>query len=83
MTKKVAGKTVSVHLKPGPELDKATAEVASYKRFKSIVNEIVEISETICENRPASRLADTIAAKRQGDEKGGSARRSATSSRRK
>lgn len=57
LTKKVAGKTVSVHLKPGPELDKATGEVANYKRFKVIVGEIVEVSEAICEARPVSPLA--------------------------
>src|SRR5699024_9080205 len=35
LTKKVDGKTVSVHFKEGPELDKVTVEVANYRRFKS------------------------------------------------
>ena len=48
LTKKVAGKTVAVHLKPGTELEKVTGEVANYKLFKQIVGEIVEVSEAIC-----------------------------------
>ncbi len=72
LTKKVAGKTVSVHLKPGPELDKVAGEVANYKRFKQIVSEIVGVSETICEARPASPLAGTSPAPPEAPEKGGS-----------
>ena len=71
LTKKVAGKTVSLHLKPGPELDKATGEVSNYKRFRAIVGEIVEVNEAICEARPISPLADT-APGGQGAQKGGS-----------
>lgn len=56
LTKKVDGKTVSVHLKPGPALDKVTGEVANYKRFKDVVGEIVDVSEAICDTRPASPL---------------------------
>ncbi len=48
MTKKVAGKTVAVHLKPGPGLEKVTGEVANYKRFKQIVGDIVEVNDAIC-----------------------------------
>ena len=55
LTKKVAGKTAALHLKPGPELAKVTSEVANYQRFK----QIVEVSEAICEARPISAFADT------------------------
>ncbi|MHB8188749.1 MAG: DUF6788 family protein [Dermatophilaceae bacterium] len=58
LTKKVAGKTVAVHLKSGTELDKVTGEVANYKRFKQIVVQIVEVNEAICEARPISAFAD-------------------------
>src|SRR5665811_1653685 len=54
LTKKVAGKTVSVHLRPGPELDKATAEVANYRRFRNVVDQLVEVSEDICKARPVT-----------------------------
>ncbi len=54
LTRKVAGRTVALHLKPGPELKKATSELASYKRFKAIVGEIVAVNEAICEARPVT-----------------------------
>ncbi len=61
LTKKVAGKTVAVHLKPGPGLEKVTGEVANYKRFKQIVGDIVEVNDAICAARPVARLADDTA----------------------
>ncbi|MDN5934044.1 MAG: hypothetical protein L0I24_23735, partial [Pseudonocardia sp.] len=58
LTKKVAGKTVSMHLRPGPELDKVTAEVATYRRFKTIIDQLIEVNEAICQARPVMPLAD-------------------------
>lgn len=57
LTRSVGGKTRTVHLRPGPELDKARAEVANYKRFRSLVEELVEVNEAICAARPVSLLA--------------------------
>lgn len=57
LTKKVAGKTATVHLRPGPELTKASAEVDNYKRFKQIVAELIDVNEAICQARPVSPLA--------------------------
>ena len=54
LSKKVAGKTVAAHFRPGPALDKAQREVANHKRFRGLVQEIDEVNERICE---ASRLA--------------------------
>jgi len=76
-TRSVEGKTVNVHLKPGPLLDKIEREVANYKSFVSQVDQIVEVNEAICEARPISPLGED----QQGDavpggEKGGSTRRS-------
>jgi hypothetical protein len=83
LTKKVDGKTVSLHLKAGPELEKAAGEVANYKRFKEIVGEIVKVSETICETRPASPLVNTSTEAPGTTEKGGSPPGSASRSRRR
>ena len=58
LTKKVAGKTVTVHVKPGPELAKASAEVANYRRFRQLVGELVQVNEAICAARPVSPLAE-------------------------
>ena len=58
LTKSVGGKTVTRAVPGGPELEKVTREVASYRRFKQIVGQIVEVNEAICETRPVSPLAD-------------------------
>lgn len=78
LTKKVEGKTVATHLKPGPELAKVAGEVANYKQFKQIVGELVEVSEAICKARPVSPLAAGEASSPTGTgaEKGGSSARS-------
>jgi hypothetical protein len=85
LTKKIDGKTVSLHLKAGPGLDKVATEVANYKHFKETVGQIVEVSETICDARPASPLADTSvnAEDLAAAEKGGSRRPSPRRSRRR
>ena len=80
LTRSVAGRTVAVHLKPGPELAKVAGELANYGRFKAIVGEIVEINEAICEARPVSPLADAGVAIETGAEKRGSSRTSGRSS---
>jgi hypothetical protein len=52
LTRKVQGRTRAVHLKPGPELDKARREVAEYERFRTLVGQVTEVNEAICEARP-------------------------------
>ncbi len=80
LTRSVAGKTVAVHLKPGPGLAKVAGELANYGRFKAIVGEIVELNEAICATRPVSPLADEVPAAGAEAEKGGSSRTSGRSS---
>jgi hypothetical protein len=46
LTRRIGGKTVNVHLKPGPELDKVRREVAD------LVEEVSQVSEAICAARP-------------------------------
>jgi hypothetical protein len=57
LTRRAGGKTVNVHLKPGPELDKARREVAEHQRFQSLVEEVTQVSEAICAARPAAGQA--------------------------
>ncbi|HXP22380.1 MAG TPA: hypothetical protein VN840_22275 [Streptosporangiaceae bacterium] len=45
---------MNVHLKPGPELEKAEREVAEHQRFASLVEEVTAVSEAICAARPAA-----------------------------
>lgn len=73
-TRSAGGKTRTRQLSAG-ELDKVRAELANYKRFVELSEQIVEVNEAICEARPVAGLAD---GPREGPsgEKGGSARRS-------
>jgi len=71
LTRRIGGKTVNVHLKPGPELDKARREVAEHQRFADLVEEVSAVSEAICAARPVT--AGT-APPPPGGERGGSRR---------
>ena len=78
LTRKVEGRTRAVHLRPGPELEKARREVAAYERFRDLVGKVTEVSEAICQARPAvpPGVAGGGDPSGTGGEKGGSARRS-------
>jgi hypothetical protein len=54
LTRRVGGKTVNVHLRPGPGLDKVQAEVAEHQRFAALVEEVSAVSEAICAARPVA-----------------------------
>jgi hypothetical protein len=71
LTRRIGGKTVNEHLKPGPELEKAEREVAGHQRFAALVEEVTQVSEAICAARPVT--AGT-ASPRAGGERGGSRR---------
>ena len=70
LTRRIGGKTVNEHLKPGPELDKAQREVAEHQRFTDLVEEVSQVSEAICAARPVTSAASPPA----GGERGGSRR---------
>ena len=71
LTRRIGGKTVNVHLKPGPELDKVRREAAEHQRFADLVEEVSQVSEAICAARPVT--AGT-APPPPGGERGGSRR---------
>jgi hypothetical protein len=73
LTRRIGGKTVNVHLKPGPELEKAEREVAEHQRFAALVEEVSQVNEAICAARPAAGPAAPPPAE---GEKGGSRRTS-------
>jgi hypothetical protein len=77
LTRKAEGRTRTVHLKPGPELDKARQEVAEYERFRDLVGQVTEVNEAICTARPAvPGEAGADSPSGPGGEKGGSGRSS-------
>jgi hypothetical protein len=70
LTRRAGGKTVNVHLRPGPELEKAEREVAEHQRFADLVEEVSQVSEAICAVRPVTGVAPPP----PGGERGGSRR---------
>ena len=80
LTKSVEGKTMTKVVHPGPELAKVEREAAGYRRFKGIVEQVVEVNEQICEARPLADAAASDAAG-GGEKRGPSGRRSRQSSR--
>jgi hypothetical protein len=73
LTRKVGGRTRTVHLRPGPELDKARREVARYERFRDLVGQVTEVNEAICNVRPVRAGGDgEDGLSGTGGEKGGS-----------
>ena len=73
-TRSVGGKTRTRQLSAS-ELEKVRAELANYKRFCELSEQIVEVNEAICEARPLPVAAQQAPAGPAG-EKGGFARRS-------
>jgi hypothetical protein len=77
LTRKADGRTRTVHLRPGPELEKARREAAEYERFRDLVGQVTEVNEAICSARPAAPgEASGGAPSGTGGEKGGSGTRS-------
>jgi hypothetical protein len=77
LTRKADGRTRTVHLRPGPELEKARREAAEYERFRDLVGQVTEVNEAICSARPAAPGgAGGGAPSGTGGEKGGSGTRS-------
>ena len=73
-TRSAGGKTRTRQL-AAAELDKVRAELAAYKEFTALSEQIVEVNEAICEARPLPVAAQQAPAGPAG-EKGGFARRS-------
>jgi hypothetical protein len=77
LTRKTDGRTRTVHLRPGPELDKARREVAEHERFRDLVSQVTEVNEAICQGRPVvPGDAGEDAPSGTGGERGGSGTRS-------
>lgn len=80
-TRTVAGRGTKGRQLSAAEVDKVRGELANYERFAQVSEQIVEVNEAICEARPPNRAASAPPAATTGDEKGGSATRSRSSSR--
>ena len=74
-TRSAGGRTRSRQL-AAAELDKARREIASYKQFVAVAEQIVEVNEAICEARPVPPGAADDGSPPAGGKKGGSGTRS-------
>lgn len=72
LTRSEGGKTRSRQLK-GAEVERVRQEVANYREFLAISEQIVEVSEAICQARPAAAAASHAPGEPSG-ERGGSVR---------
>jgi hypothetical protein len=82
-TRWAGGKTVTMHPRPGPELEKAEREAAEWERFRSLTGQLEAVNEAICESRPRSAGAGVVAPDSEGQKGGGSAGSSPRRSRRR
>jgi hypothetical protein len=82
LTRWAAGKTVTRHVRPGPELDKAQREAGEWERFKALTGQLEQVNEAICDARPALPQPGGQAPEAEG-QKGGSAGSSPRGSRRR
>lgn len=58
-TTKVEGKTKTLQLRPGPRLTKIELEVETYKQFRFLTQQLLEVNEGICNARSEEPAADS------------------------
>jgi len=58
-TTKVEGKTKTLQLRRGPRLTKLEREVETYKRFRLLTQQLLEVNEGICNARPEEPAVDS------------------------
>ena len=65
---KVEGRSRARDIAAGPALAKVRRELANHQRFRSLVQQIVDVNETICQQRPLEEAQETgerVALKKQ------------------
>lgn len=72
LTRGVGGKTVTRVIPAGAAVEQTRQQIATYRRFRALVREFVEVNEKLCD----VRLQASKEAARGAVEKGGSRRRS-------
>src|SRR5580704_9605906 len=48
LTHRAGGKTVTQVIPQGPAVERAKAQIAEYRRFRNLVQELIAVSEQIC-----------------------------------
>jgi hypothetical protein len=52
LTQKIGGKTASQNLASSAAVRKAEAEIAEFRRFRSLTSKLVEVNRSVCRLRP-------------------------------
>ena len=61
LTHASAGKTITQVIPQGPAVDRTRAQIAEYRRFRKLVQELIAVSEQLCHaqlQQPEARLAE-------------------------
>lgn len=54
----IKGKSYARNLKIGPELSKYMEEIANYRKFLELYDELIVVNEQICDLRPVPEIKD-------------------------
>src|SRR5450755_2885202 len=65
LTQKIDGKTVTQNLPSPAAIRKAESEVAEYRRFKDLTDNLVEINRKICRTRPVEQSEQSAQGKKR------------------
>ena len=65
LTQKIAGKTVTHTLSSPSALRKAEKEIAEFRRFQTLAQQLIEVNQKICWLRPVEGAAIPIKKKRR------------------
>jgi hypothetical protein len=65
LTQKVDGKTVTQNLPSPAAVRKAETEIAQYRRFRTLTDELVNVNRKICRLRPVEQTEQTAQEKKR------------------
>lgn len=74
LTRSVEGKTVTKVIPAGSAVEQAKAQIAKYRRFRKLVQELIELNVQICDQKLEKGAAST-ASKKNGTRRGARRRR--------
>jgi hypothetical protein len=57
LTQKIGGKTASQNLASPAAVRKAEAEIAEFRRFRSLTSKLTEVNRSVCRLRPVEEVA--------------------------
>lgn len=79
LTRRVGEKTITRIIPPGPAVEQTQEQIAEYQRLRSLLQELVEVSEQICQAKleaPPARTGEKRGSRRRWRRKSGKKSRS-------